>query len=174
MMERGLIGLDMPLNELVKSQVPAEEIQRHTFPPLELFGTSFTLSGDYRPEVDFHVEDMESVLSEKLVDMDEDWFTPTVARHRMEDEKRVADTRGTVSSSIPSTQSPIPQRQQGAGSSSSRPSGSRAVSGYQANSLKRSEAGSLGTGRWGALGVGLPFAGASPASQSTKVNRLSR
>ena len=166
-MERGLVGFGTGLEEFVTSQdLPAETTQRHEFPSLDLFGTEYVLGVDYRPEVDFQVEDMETVLSEKFVDMDEDWFTPTVARHRIEDETR-SSRRISTPTAFPAN-SPIPPRQQAAapgsfGSAlgagpSSRPSGSRAPLGASSQRLKGDVA-SLGTTHWGALAEGLPFAG---------------
>jgi autophagy-related protein 13 len=166
-MERGLIPLDTGLHQLV---VTAESRQEDTlsykFPTLDLFGVEYDLGVEYRPEIDFHVEDMESVLSEKFVDMDEDWFTPTVARHRMEEEGKLSasnDARARTlsgSSGIPNS-SPIPQRQQAANFGSlgtgSRPPNSRLASG--AGSVK-SRIGS-GADKWGALAEGLPFTAGS-------------
>ncbi|WWD20636.1 hypothetical protein CI109_105112 [Kwoniella shandongensis] len=178
-MERGLVGLNTGLEELVTGEeVDPEECQRYDFPKLDLFGNEYTLSTDYRPEVDFHVEDMEAVLSEKFVDMDEDWFTPTVARRRSEEVRSVAEQDQARSikklvtpTSLQANTSPIPQRQQappagsfasaGGGSySATRPSGSRVASGT-AGSLKRMHVGSVGTDRWGALAEDLPFASGS-------------
>ncbi len=171
-MERDLVGLDTGLGEFVTSEdVPPEERERYDFPALDLFGNEYHLGVVYRSEVDFHVEDMESVLSEKFVDMDEDWFTPTVARHRIEDEAK-ATRRISTPTAIPAT-SPIPPRQQAApygsigsareGTAVSRPSGSRAPSGIApGNSAPKAkgDVGSVGS-RWGALAEGLPFVGGS-------------
>ncbi|WVQ95559.1 hypothetical protein IAU59_002656 [Kwoniella sp. CBS 9459] len=199
-MERGLVGLNTGLDELVSGEeVDHEEIQQYDLPKLDLFGTEYSLSAEYRPEVDFNVEDMEAVLSEKFVDMDEDWFKPTVARSGSradgESAPSSADSRSgsgpgpglSVSASrrlagptpIPSTQSPIPQRQQalhpgslistGGGSlSGSKPrssAGSRVPSGQK----EKPNVGSIGTDRWGPLGEGLPFAGPASAVGSGEV-----
>ncbi|KAK8850453.1 hypothetical protein IAR55_004371 [Kwoniella newhampshirensis] len=175
-MERGLVGFDMGLDELVKGEeVDPEELQRYDFPKLDLFGNEYSLSTEYRPEVDFHVEDMEAVLSEKLVDMDEAWFTPTVARRRSEEAGSTTEQEQarpvkklSTPSSLQANTSPIPQRQQAppagsfasAGSyTASRPVGSRVTSGT-IGSQKRANVGSLGTDRWGALAEDLPFASA--------------
>jgi len=168
-MERDLIGLDTGLEEFIASEeVPAEAPERYDFPALDLFGTEFVLGVDYRPEVDFHVEDMETVLSEKFVDMDEDWFTPTVARHRIEDEQRA--TRRISTPTAIRANSSIPPRQQAAAPGSfgstlgvgslTGPSGSRVPSGASTRKAK-ADPGSLGTTRWGALAEGLSFAGGS-------------
>jgi hypothetical protein len=42
--------------------------ERYDVPSVDLFGTSYQIGVEYRTEVDFTVEDMESVLSEKFVD----------------------------------------------------------------------------------------------------------
>lgn len=124
MMERGLIGLDISLDELISTPAPGPQVDvesyslpptgalegdpgllAYQFPSLDLFGMEYKLSVKYRSEVEFQVEDMETVLSEKFVDMDEDWFTPTVARHRMEDEARAASV-GT--STVEGTRSGTP------------------------------------------------------------------
>lgn len=169
-MERDLVGLGTSLDEFVPSeQLPAEQRERYDFPALDLFGTEYSLGVEYRPEVDFHVEDMETVLSEKFIDMDEDWFTPTVARHRAEEEAK-ATRRISVPDGMPSN-SPIPPRQQAAalgsfgsvrGASISRPGGSRVPSGAAPGTSApgvKADAGSAGTARWSALAEGLPFAG---------------
>lgn len=173
-MERGLVPLDHSLDQFVLTESTSpDQLETHTVPPVDLFGSSYSLDVDYRSDVDFNVEDMESVLSEKFSDMDEDWFKPTVARHRTQDEARsTADARPSrrVSSAtaIPAT-SPIPQRQQAAAPGSfgslgtgSRPSTSRIISGT-AGSAK---VGSQGSGRWGVLAEGLPFAGPTGSSET--------
>ncbi|ORY26576.1 autophagy-related protein 13-domain-containing protein [Naematelia encephala] len=169
-MERDLVGLDTGLETLtVEENIQGDEPQRYDMPPLDLFGTQFTLSGEYRPEVDFYVEDLETVLSEKLSDMDEDWFTPTVARHRIEPPVEAESRSKRLVSgptAIPSSTSPIPLRQQAAAYGSfgsaigsiSRQSGGRAVSA----TTKKSEPASVS--RWGTLAEGLPFVGESRES----------
>lgn len=175
MMEEGLISLDTGLEKLVieGEQVEPESIERYDFPRLDLFGNGYTLQAEYRPEVDFSTEDMEAVLSEKFVDMDEDWFTPTVAaRRRSESNASTASTdhartvrKPSMPAPIPSgnlTTSPIPPRQQAAtaGSFASAGSFSRA----RQASISAVGAQSKGKDRWGALGEGLPFAGRSPST----------
>jgi autophagy-related protein 13 len=110
---------------------------------------------------------MESVLSERFVDMDEDWFTPTVARHRLEAEARAAGT--PPSSSSPSRPSPVqaspsPARYPIPGSSLRYEAGS-----YRASTgATPKEPSSLGAAKWGALGENLPFAsGAQGAHNDT-------
>lgn len=179
-MERNLIPLDTGLEQLVASAEPRQdETLRYDLPGLDLFGVEYKLGVAYRPEVDFHAEDMESVLSEKFVDMDEDWFTPTVARHRMEEEGKLSASNDarvrTVSgsSAIPKS-SPIPQRQQAANFGSlgtgSRPSGSRAVSGVVGSARSRVDS---GADKWGVLAEGLPFT-AAPSADSNRVSGSSR
>ncbi|KAL7425228.1 autophagy protein 13 [Cryptotrichosporon argae] len=91
-MERDLVGLDTPLDQLVPGAAaaagtgaapPGARTKHYVLPPADLFGYRFELAAAYRPDVEFHVEAIEAILSEKFVDMDEDWFTPTVARHRL-------------------------------------------------------------------------------------------
>lgn len=181
-MEQGQLGLDAGLEGIVAGEaVPNEEIASHTFPSLDLFGLEYVLSVQYRPEVDFQVEDMESVLSEKLVDMDEDWFTPTVARHR-EGESRgqsgqlAVDTRrASGPAPIPGYPSPIPQRQGPASIGSFRGSLGRQGSGKVAGLPSSGRSGTPGSlSKWGALAEGLPFAGPAPAASPTgQVSSLS-
>ena len=183
-MEQGLVGLDFGLEGLVPSEnLSAEVMEQFDFPVLDLFGNQYDLGVTYRPEVDFHVENLESVLSEKFGDMDEDWFTPTVARHRIEDEARIAGKRSTPTA-IP-TASPIPPRQQAAGPGSfgsaliagsvSRPNGSRLSSGPPSSlSVPRTrvDTSSLGANRWGALAEGLPFASGSTRTVSDEATKV--
>ncbi|WVQ85863.1 hypothetical protein IAT38_008031 [Cryptococcus sp. DSM 104549] len=138
-MERGLVPLHSGLDEFVLGEdTEPEEPQRYDFPPLELFGNAYALSGEYRPEVDFSTEDMEALLSEKFVDMDEDWFTPTVAARRRSDSASSVATAGAgadqgrsrrasgppgagsagSAAGVSTTTSPIPPRQQAAPASS--------------------------------------------------------
>ncbi|WWC92193.1 uncharacterized protein L201_007147 [Kwoniella dendrophila CBS 6074] len=162
-MERALIGLNTGLDELVSGEsVQPEEIERYDFPKLELFGNEFTLSTEYRPEVDFNVEDMEAVLSEKFVDMDEDWFTPTVSRRNTQDEPITIPTSTRLPSNptpIQNKSSPVPLRQPalpaGSLTSAARPGSDRVPSSQE----KRINPSSLGADKWGAFAEGLPFAG---------------
>jgi autophagy-related protein 13 len=172
-MERGMVPLDTGLDKFAPNETTSPDtIDEQQFPSVNLFGTTYSMSVDYRTDVDFTVEDMESVLSEKFVDMDEDWFKPTVARHRMEDEAKPI-RKVSNPTSIPIT-SPIPQRQQAAAPGSfgstgpgSRPSQSRLAS-VGGGSIK---IGSQGSGRWGALAENMPFAAPSAPTEQ-KVSLL--
>lgn len=177
-MERGLISLDTGLNQFVPNEnTSPDTTDEQQFPPVNLFGTTYAISVDYRTDVDFTIEDMESVLSEKFVDMDEDWFTPTVARHRVEDEAKASEAKPirkvSNPASIPIT-SPIPQRQQAAapGSFGSLGTGSRQgqsrLASVGGGSIK---IGSQGSGRWGALAENMPFATPSAPAEH-KVSEL--
>lgn len=174
-MEQDLIGVDVGLEALVPNDEvePEEAIQRYEFPSLDLFGNEYRLSVEYRPEIDFHVDDLESVLSEKLVDMEEDWFTPTMARHRMDSvsggasasstnppSRRVA-TPTAIPSSTSSNPAPIPQRQGPASIGSFQSGVIPGSRGRQASSQKSPDPGT--TERWSAIGQGLPFASTSSA-----------
>lgn len=160
-MERDLVGIDVPLEDMIPGREPesttSSMCERYDFPPLDLFGSTYELGVEYRPNTDFDVEDMESVLSERFVDMDEDWFTPTVARHRLEAEARAAGTPPSSSPSRPSPvqASPSPARYPIPGSSLRYEAGS-----YRASSgtTPRDQPSSLGAAKWGALGENLPFA----------------
>ncbi|EIW69958.1 hypothetical protein TREMEDRAFT_71468 [Tremella mesenterica DSM 1558] len=169
-MENGLVGLDTGLDSLVGEEGAPPELKQHfDLPPLDAFGFRYTLNAAYRSEIEFHVEDMESVLSEKFVDMDEDFFTPTVARDRLADEARVSSAelavrptsrKQSLPTAIPTNPSPIPQRQQPATLESfARPSGSRLPSGVTPGTMPSGSAGGM-FDRWGPLAEGLPFAGA--------------
>lgn len=163
-MERDLVGIDVPLELMIPGREQeastSSMCERYDFPPLDLFGSTYELGVEYRPNTDFDVEDMESVLSERFVDMDEDWFTPTVARHRLEAEARVAAlTSPSVSSASraspqPAQASPTPARYPIPGSSLRYEAGS-----YRASSgTTPKDPSSLGAAKWGALGENLPFA----------------
>lgn len=182
-MESDLISLDFGLDQLAAGDsTDPDNTERYSIPSVDLFGTTYSLAVDFRTEVDFSVEDMESVLSEKFVDMDEDWFTPTVARHRLEEENNRATSgdarpsrRVSNPTAIPAT-SPIPHRQQAAapgsfgsvGLGGSKPSTSRLPSGTVP---ARPVPSSHGSGRWGAMAEGLPFASPSaPSDVKVSVN----
>lgn len=191
-MERGLVGIDVPLSKLAVSEGPLSQRsfdtvpKAHSFPDLTLLPGRFNLSTKYRAEADFAVQDMETVLSSKFVrerelDMDEEWFTPTVARQRMD---------------LSAKPSPIPQSAFGpasgsgsgsqAGSLSDRASqflssspaaiAARLAAGHRQSSLgtrggtvpSRPSSGSLGgVSNWGQLAEGLPFA--NPAQPSSAI-----
>jgi hypothetical protein len=170
-MEQDLVGLDTGLRSLVSSDIePDQGNRRYDFPSLELFGNEYSLSVDYRPEVDIQMEDLESVLSEKFVDMEEDWFTPTVARHRMGEGSLPSSTassnppsiRVATPTAIPySNPAPIPQRQ-GPASIGSFQSGQQGLGisrNRQSSAQSQSQkAEPVGTERWAGIGEGLPFA----------------
>src|SRR4051794_11475494 len=46
----------------------------------------FSLSVTYRLNCNFNVDDSERDLSSRFIDMDENYFTPTMAKHRQEQE----------------------------------------------------------------------------------------
>lgn len=183
-MEQDLVGLDVGLETMVPNDdvEPEEDTQNYNFPSLDLFGNEYRLSVEYRSEVDFLVDDLESVLSEKLVDMDEEWFTPTMARHRMGEHsvptsasstnppsRRVA-TPTAIPSSSSSNPTPIPQRQ-GPASIGSFQSGVAPGSKGRLPSGNKSPDPSV-TERWGAIGQGLPFASGSQIPNEMKVSCL--
>ncbi|KAI8138958.1 autophagy-related protein 13-domain-containing protein [Fennellomyces sp. T-0311] len=49
---------------------------------------TFKLRVEYRKNSDFRVEDSERDLSARMIDMDEDFFTPTMVKHRQEQRPR--------------------------------------------------------------------------------------
>lgn len=192
-MEKGLVGIDVPLSLLgARDGPPIRDIfdtasKKHAFPPLALLPGQFTLSTEYRAEADFTVQDMETVLSSKFVrerelDMDEEWFTPTVARRRLGSSAKA---------------SPIPQSAMGPPSGSGSQAGSlsdrasqflssspaaiaaRLTAGQRQSSLgarggsqpSRPSSSSLGgADKWGQLAEGLPFAApvATPLSNEAR------
>ncbi|WVQ70579.1 hypothetical protein IAR50_000098 [Cryptococcus sp. DSM 104548] len=173
-MESDLTSLDQGLEELVLGgeEVEPESVEKYDFPRIDLFGNGYTVQAEYRPEVDFTTGDLEAVLSEKFVDMDEDWFTPTVAARRRSEgvasspnpETSRAIRKSSLPAPIPSsnsTTSPIPQRQAAATAGSFASGGSytrsRQVSAAAAPASQKKD-------KWGALGEGLAFAGRSPAT----------
>lgn len=164
--ERDLIGIHVPLERMIAGapeESPSSVCERYDFSPLELFGTSYEQSVVYRPNIDFDVEDKESVLSERFVDMDEEWFTPTVARHRLEAEARASasasGSAGTLYSSRPPTTDPVLPPGVSVPVKTLPNPGSRATP--PGLSSKPS---SLGAGKWGALAENLPFAAGQSAT----------
>lgn len=138
--ERDLAGIKVPLDNLKSTS--GSELERYDFAPLSLFGSTYELGVVYRPNVDFELEDLESVLSEKFVDMDEEWFTPTVARHRLESERSGGGSgSNTTSRSVSRAGQQTPSRRT-----------SVVISGASA-----ATPGSLGAGKWNAMAEGLPF-----------------
>ncbi|KAL1409847.1 autophagy protein 13 [Vanrija albida] len=175
-MDRDLIGIDVPLERMIPGAevdpAPGSSLERYDFPPVDLFGSTYELGVVYRSNVDFDVEDMESVLSERFVDMDEEWFTPTVARHRLESEARVAASAGTSRSASragvtpPTVAGRVTVPPTGAAGLGSGSSGSRQVSSRAASGSAGTQPSSLGAAKWGALAEGLPFASASQVAEA--------
>ena len=63
-MEAGLVGINTGLETLVSAeQSQPEARERYDMPTMDLFGTDYAVTVDYRPEADFQAEDLESVLS---------------------------------------------------------------------------------------------------------------
>ena len=155
-MERGLLGIDHGLETVVAGEAvpPEAPSAEQLMPPLELFGLEYDLSVKYRTEVDFEVQDMEAVLSEKLVDMEEEWFTPTVLRHRQD------SLGGAQGERRPSGPSPIPPTQGQVGSYS-RPQS-------KLGSYGKAATGSLS--KWGAMAEGMPFASPPVTSPTLQVS----
>jgi autophagy-related protein 13 len=188
-MEEDVIGLETPLQTLGSTEALSSEDKpgRETLPHIDLFGMQYSLSCEYRSDVDFHVEDLESVLSEKFTDMDEDWFTPTVARHRLEREARTTSIpqpdreirKVSAPATIPSTISPIPLRQQAAtagsfgsaAGSASRVSVMRQTSSGQPGSLGKDRSGSTSVDKWASLAQDMPFA-SKPSSDNARVVKV--
>ncbi|WVN89601.1 uncharacterized protein L203_104828 [Cryptococcus depauperatus CBS 7841] len=181
-MEDGLVSLDMGLEELVigGEEVEPDLTERYDFSKLDLFGNEYTLHVDYRLGMDFTTEDMEAVLSEKFVDMDEDWFTPTVAVRRRSKTllspntltshyaraggNRTASMPAPIPSSLNSTSSVSP-RQQAIAQGSFISTENSLRRNRQASSTSTVGASVSGKkDRWSALGEGLPFAGRSPSN----------
>ncbi|TYJ55645.1 hypothetical protein B9479_003677 [Cryptococcus floricola] len=177
-MESDLTSLDKGLEELVLGgeEVEPESVEKYDFPRIDLFGNGYTVQAEYRPEADFTTGDLEAVLSEKFVDMDEDWFTPTVAARRRSDSVasstpenprtiRKSSLPAPIPSSVPTT-SPIPQRQPAATVGSFASGGSYTRS-RQVSAAATAPA-SQKKDKWGALGEGLAFAGRSPAASQVE------
>ena len=148
-MEKGFVSLDVGLATLISSgSTSPDRIETYSLPPLDLFGTTYSLGVDFRPEVDFSAEDMESVLSERLVEDMEDMFPPTVAAPSRPTStgsrpiRRMSATPTGVSAG--GSSSPIPPRQQAAtpgsfgsvGAGGIRPSTSRVASGTSGSKLQ--------------------------------------
>ncbi|CAG8457384.1 4027_t:CDS:10 [Ambispora leptoticha] len=79
------IGLDVPIiNGETTNTAP-----KHTFDPIDTPIGTFTLSVTFRSNCDFHIDDdSEAILSSRFIDMDENYFTPTMARYYQEEEQR--------------------------------------------------------------------------------------
>lgn len=162
--ERDLIGIDVPLERMIAGiaeESPSSVCEKYEFPPLDLFGSRYEQSVLYRPNIDFDVEDKESVLSERFVDMEEEWFTPTVARHRLEAEARASASAsvGTGGSdSRPPTANPTPPPGVTVPGSSLRNITTASTSARATPPGAGTKPASLGSGKWGALAENLPFA----------------
>lgn len=67
------IGLETPL-------VDDERLMRHDFVPVLTPLGSLSVHVSYRQNCRFRVDDTETLLSSRFIDMDENYFTPTMAR----------------------------------------------------------------------------------------------
>ncbi|KAF9969497.1 autophagy protein 13 [Actinomortierella ambigua] len=71
------IGIEVPLVEGETRPM----ITEYRFGQVETPVGSFSLNVTYRSNVDFHVDESETLLSSRFIDMDENYFKPTVAAH---------------------------------------------------------------------------------------------
>ncbi|CAG8502720.1 2799_t:CDS:10 [Ambispora gerdemannii] len=79
------IGLDVPIinGETTKTA------RSYTFDPIDTPIGTFTLSVGFRSNCEFHIDDdSEAILSSRFIDMDENYFTPTMARYYQEEERQ--------------------------------------------------------------------------------------
>ncbi|KAG9301786.1 hypothetical protein G9A89_003333 [Geosiphon pyriformis] len=81
----GAIGLDIPI--IIGETAPISS--NFTFGSIDTPFGVFTLNVIFRKNCDFHIDDnSEAVLSSKFEEMDENYFTPTMARFYQEEERQ--------------------------------------------------------------------------------------
>jgi autophagy-related protein 13 len=51
---------------------------------MDLLNRAFSLKVTHRCNVEFQVDESEAVLSSRFIDMDENYFTPTIVTHSQE------------------------------------------------------------------------------------------
>ncbi|KAF9935602.1 autophagy protein 13, partial [Modicella reniformis] len=77
------IGIEVPLIEGETRSMLSE----YRFGQVETPLGSFSLKVTYRSNCEFHVDESEALLSSKFIDMDENYFTPTIVTHSQESMK---------------------------------------------------------------------------------------
>ncbi|KAF9419305.1 autophagy protein 13 [Podila epigama] len=83
MLQEPEIGMEVPLIEGETRPMVAE----YRFGQVETPVGAFSLKVTYRSNCDFHVDESEAVLSSRFIDMDENYFTPTIVTHSQESDK---------------------------------------------------------------------------------------
>ncbi|CAO3574607.1 unnamed protein product [Mortierella alpina] len=74
------IGIEVPLIEGETRAMLSE----YRFGQVETPLGAFSLKVTYRSNCEFHVDESEAVLSSRFIDMDENYFTPTIVTHSQE------------------------------------------------------------------------------------------
>ncbi|KAF9111506.1 autophagy protein 13 [Mortierella sp. AM989] len=74
------IGIEVPLIE----GETRSNLSEYRFGQVETSIGAFMLKVTYRSNCEFHVDETEAVLSSRFIDMDENYFTPTVVTHSQE------------------------------------------------------------------------------------------
>ncbi|KAF9575200.1 autophagy protein 13 [Mortierella alpina] len=77
------IGIEVPLIEGETRAMLSE----YRFGQVETPLGAFSLKVTYRSNCEFHVDESEAVLSSRFIDMDENYFTPTIVTHSQESVK---------------------------------------------------------------------------------------
>ncbi|KAF9211539.1 autophagy protein 13 [Podila verticillata] len=83
MLQEPEIGMEVPLIEGETRPM----ISEYRFGQVETPVGAFSLKVTYRSNCDFHVDESEAVLSSRFIDMDENYFTPTIVTHSQESVK---------------------------------------------------------------------------------------
>lgn len=184
-MEKGLVGLNLPLTTLSSPLHPStdfrsrnsrssegERTQSLTFPPVSISNALFSLSVTSRTGIRFYLEDLDAVLSSALtaMDMHEKYFTPTMvaAGPRSQKDANVTEGPAGISATRPSTASEVANADANANANSnanpnpnSNPDQlngtiSAPVSSNEPSPNPSSMSSSIG--KYGSLAEGLPFA----------------
>ncbi|KAF9401908.1 autophagy protein 13 [Mortierella sp. AD011] len=69
-----------------RGHTPDESIFRDSEIGIDWRNSAFLLKVTYRSNCDFHVDESEAVFSSRFIDMDENYFTPTIVTHSQESE----------------------------------------------------------------------------------------
>ncbi|KAI1316260.1 autophagy protein 13 [Mortierella claussenii] len=151
------IGIEVPLVEGETRPMLAE----FRFGQVETSLGAFSLKVTYRSNCEFHVDESEAVLSSKFIDMDENYFTPTIVTHSQESAKPMRR---------PSLDGP--QRRSQSSTMAQRPSSELYTSGSNAENFASSLRGRRNSGQ--SLQIRSGENSSSQSSVSSLGTRMSR
>ncbi|KAL7409759.1 autophagy-related protein 13-domain-containing protein [Mrakia frigida] len=100
--DSGCVGLEEPIE--LEGGLVEEELEKWEFEGVEHMYGNFTLQGSYRPNLQFYIEDKDTVASSNL--LNEDYFTPSMAQ---QPKSTITATTSSTTRTSPSLPKPEPR-----------------------------------------------------------------